>query len=511
MGREVDYDSNAKIVSDMIGKIHTAFEKDIDFRLIPEIKKIDLKIFDREKIVKAIRDRLKKLTGILMPVSTIRKKLLDDLKVEIKQPKWCKQWIYVNSHSGYVNLSTLALHKSESFNVENGKFIPTGESGNKLSASRFVSDNGFMKKVDSIAYLPGVDEVICNIDGNSILNSFNPRTIPQEASEFTKSGLKAIELVKKHIKFVCSNDQDSKILLQWLAHQIQYPGKKILWSPIIQSVQGAGKSFFGELLRICLGDSNVGTVSSSQVVGNFNGWATNVIVNILEELKISGHNRHDAVNALKPLITDRMIQINQKGIAQYSTYNTTNYMCFTNYKDALPVGGDDRRWWVIFIDLPSLDDLKSKVGESAEVYFPKLFNAIRKNSDQIRKFFLEYSISDEFFNTNQAPMTDHKLTMIATEESSFEGFSELKDLINEGGKYFNKKCLCSVDLFGALKFVDFDIEINSIKRHVLLKKLGYSLLPIPMKIDGKTRRVWTKSKMTKEEIRKTFDNFQEDL
>ena len=159
-------------------------------------------------------------------------------------------------------------------------------------------------------------------------------------------------------------------------------------------------------------------------------------MNVLEELRVRGHNRHDAVNSLKPLITDRMIQINDKGVKQYMTYNTTNYICFTNYKDSLPLDGDDRRWWVIFVDIESLSDLKNYVGEGSETYFPKLFNAVRNHGSELRKWLLDYDISKEFLAIKQAPMTQHKLSMIATEEFSLEGLIETKELIEIGGKYF---------------------------------------------------------------------------
>ena len=157
-----------------------------------------------------------------------------------------------------------------------------------------------------------------------------------------------------------------------------------------------GKSFFGELLRYCLGDSNVGTVSSSQVISNFNSWATGVCVNVLEELRIKGKNRYQVINSLKPLITDRMIQINEKGVKQYTTYNTTNYICFTNHKDAIPIDKDDRRWWIIFVPINSLDEMSNILNEDVKTYFPKLFDSMRNNHCEIRKWLLEYEISNEF-------------------------------------------------------------------------------------------------------------------
>jgi hypothetical protein len=507
MVKEVNYDEASEQVNRYLDKIKYANEKDLEFELIPKIKKHNFSKINLEKIVKAIQDRYKDISNVKIPISNIRN-LLSGVEIingtfveEGEAPDWCKEWVYINSHTAFANLNTLKILKTEAFNIKNGKHVPPSVNGSKQSAAKYIADSGFIDTVDAMAYLPNTHEPVVEIDEYKVLNCFNPKTVPTAAIEYSEEGRAAISLVKKHIKFICTTKNNSDIFTQWLAHQVQFPGKQILWSPVIQSIQGVGKSFFGELLRCCLGDRNVGTVSPGQVVSDFNGWATNVSVNVLEELRVKGHNRYDAINSLKPLVTDRMIQINDKGVKQYMTYNTTNYICFTNYKDSLPIDQDDRRWWIIFTQIESLNELVEYVGESAETYFPKLFGAVRTYGNEIRKWLLEYKLSDEFLAIKQAPMTDDKLSMIATEESSFEGYSELKELIEKGGKYYNKEVVSSSDLFDALLFEYPDLDIQTSKKHLLMKKLGFSAVAKPIKIDGKARRIWRKKNYSNEKIR----------
>ena len=507
MVKEVAYDEESEKVNEIINKIKCSNEKEIEFDLFPKIRKLGFSKMAIEKIAKAIQDRFKELTKARMPISEIRNEIsyngvvsgefIEDSEV----PEWTKSWVYVNSHTCFANLETLRLLKTEAFNLKNGKYVPDSTNGSKQSAAKYIADRGFIETVDMMAYLPNINESIVTIDDFKVLNSFNSKTVPKAVSEYTEDGLKAIELVKKHIKFICGNDKNSHIFTQWIAHQVQFPGKQILWSPVIQSIQGVGKSFFGELLRCCLGDRNVGTVSPTQVVSDFNGWATGVTVNVLEELRVKGRNRHDAVNSLKPLITDRMIQINDKGVKQFMTYNTTNYICFTNFKDSIPLDSDDRRWWVIFVPIDSLDEMAEIVGESAITYFPKLFNAVRTYGCEIRKWLLEFELTKEFLAIKQAPMTDDKMSMIATEESSLEGYVEVKEMIEKGSKYYNKDVVSSSDLFSDLIFEHPGIEINTSKRNQILKKLGFTVASKLVKIDGKSRRIWTKKAYNNEKIR----------
>lgn len=507
MVKEVDYDESVEKVNGYVELIKSYDEKRLEFDLLPTLKEESFSGVGKEKLVKAIQDRYKALSGIRMPIANIRQMITPvdivtgTFVADGETPAWCKNWAYVNTHTGFISLVTLRLHKSESFNIENGKHVPTNEGGNKPSAAKYVSDWGFVDKVDCMAYLPFREEGVFTMGGESVLNSFNPRSVPVEAQEFTDDGKKAIDKIKKHIKLVCTTDETANILTQWLAHQVQHPGRQVLWAPVVQSIQGLGKTFFGELLRACLGDRNVGTVSPNQVVSEFNGWATNVVVNMLEELRVKGHNRYEVVNALKPLISDRIIQINDKGVKHHMIYNTTNYMCFTNYKDSLPLDEDDRRWWVIFAPIQSLKDLRQFVGEDVVSYFPKLFEAIQKNGQEVRKWLLEYEISADFMNTKQAPMTQDKLSMIATEDASFEGLFEIKELIKIGGKYFNEEAISSVDLFDALLFKHPELEVQTTKRNILLKKLGYMILPKPINVDGKARRIWSKTQIPNKEVR----------
>lgn len=506
MARRSDFEAEKGALDRTLEKIMVADEATLELTLAPKIRKHEFSVLDRNRLAVAFQDRLKTLTGVKPPVGVCREMVADiggrvTKMAEMNKPEWCKPWVYVNSHKAYVEKESLSVLKAEAFNLENGRHIPADGNGNKGSATKFVADYGLVDRLDTMNYLPMYDDKVVQLPGRSVLNSFNPATVPLAAEHFSPEGLTAIELIKNHLIFICGNKKDAKILLQWLASQVQYPGRQILWSPVIQSIPGVGKSFLGTLMRYCLGVENVGVVKPDQVASQFNGWATNKCVNILEELRVQGHNRYEALNAVKPLITDDIIQINEKNVAPYQTVNTANYICFTNYKDALPLDGLDRRWWVIFAAIERLDQLPDYVGEDASVYFPKLFDAVRNNGAEVRKWMLEYEITEAFKSLKTAPMTDHKELMIATEEAGLEGFQEVREMIAEGGEYFQDGCVSTSDMFAALLFEHLDLDLNTSKRNQIMKKLGYLQVTSPVKIDGKTRRIWVKRKMTNEEIR----------
>ena len=74
-------------------------------------------------------------------------------------------------------------------------------------------------------------------------------------------------------------------------------------------------------------------------------------------------------------------------------------------------------------------------------------------------------------------------------------------MIEKGEKYYNKEVVSSSDLFDALLFEYPDLDIQTSKKHLLMKKLGFSAVAKPIKIDGKARRIWRKKNYSNEKIR----------
>lgn len=516
MSREADYGNEQLLVAEYLRKIRACNdEKTLEFDVTEEIKKLNFSKSNFEKLVKAFQEQEKKICGVRLTLPTIRESLAPNRsRAEIMRsseaPAWCNDWVYVNDISKFVDMKTLKPFSSKSFNKACGYLVPATDGGFKVSATKFVSDWGYVENASKMAYLPRINDRFCYMGKLRYLNIFNPESMPEAAKEFTEEGLAAIARIERHIVIICNTSENAAFFTQWLAHQVQNPGVLLRWAPFVQSIQGIGKSTFAKLLRGVLGDENIGVVMPTQVMDRFNGWALGRIVNVLEELRMVGHNRHTAANMLKPLITDDMIQINDKGISPFTTYNTANYICFSNFKNALPLEPHDRRWWIIFCTILSLDELSEIVGEPVEDYFNKLHAAIENHHKEIRKWLLEYPITDEFKKTRIAPMTEEKRIMIQMEEQNMSGFPEAQDAISKGDTYYDENVVSSSHLFSDLALY-YDIpRIQTRQKNDILCKLGYQQTRKPVKIDDRVLRIWTKKPMTNAEIRAYFQRKKEE-
>lgn len=422
----------------------------------------------------------------------------DTSGVESEEDMDWDNWKYVRSHNMYADIEHLKLHNKTSFDLVNTVLMPLNKRGSRTLASTTATTKGLIESIDGIGYLPMYGKGVHDIEGDKILNTFNHDKVPKPDKKMTPEGVEAMEVIASHFELLCGDAVNAEILTTWIACQVQNQGELIRWAPLIQGVQGCGKSFIGRLIRVLIGDENVGTVSPTQVSSTFNGFATDVSVNILEEISIKGHNRYDAINALKPLITEDIIQINEKGINAYKARNTTNYILFTNDKSAIPIDDTERRYWVIFAPFRDIEELESKVGMGEDDYFERLWGAISySNRGQLRKAFEDYTVANEFKSMSRAPMTDSMRSMVATEESAIDGLDEVRELIETGGRYYCKEVVCSADIFSELPL------IKNWQRNNILTKLGYEQMPKPMRVDknSKTRRVWTKGALTNEEVR----------
>lgn len=131
------------------------------------------------------------------------------------------------------------------------------------------------------------------------------------------------------------DQNDQKILLDYLAHNIKYPGYKIPWAPVIQSVEGVGKGIVKAMIKRCVGKS----ISMRQTRktwrkadrSSMRGCAPNFFI-LADEIKVD--EARDMIEVLKPMISEEEIEVQGKGVDQKIEDNYANWMFFTNYKNA---------------------------------------------------------------------------------------------------------------------------------------------------------------------------------
>ena len=266
--------------------------------------------------------------------------------------------------------------------------------------------------VDYTMYLPFADERFTN---NNI--EYYNAYIPAEHEVVEVGSSNVVESIINHAKWLLPDERECEILLSFMAHQVQNTGRLLYWALVLQGKPGDGKSFWGELLTGLLGNQNVGIVSPDKFGGQFNNWAAGSAVNLIEELKVdSSKSQYDTLNVIKPLITNNKIAIEGKGTNSTEATNCTNYFATTNFKDAVPIDDNDRRWCVLFTRERDVDNFCIE----NPYHFKELYKVMRNNIPELFRFFKEYKIPQWFKDLTRAPKTHSRGKMIELSKSEAE-------------------------------------------------------------------------------------------
>lgn len=244
-----------------------------------------------------------------------------------------------------------------------------------------------------VCYRPDVAGFKVTFRGSSAINLHVPSNIkaqpgdPQPFLDF--------------MDYLFVNEGERHEALRWCATLIARPEVRMLYGLLlISEKQGVGKTTLGaNILAPLVGIQNVGFPGENDITSAFNEWVAHKRLAIVSEI-YSGSS-WKAYHALKGVITDKDISVNQKYMRQYVIENWCHILASSNSMRALKMEHDDRRWFY-----PQI----------TEVAWPRL------KFDELRKWIAAGGLNiirhwaEGFGNyvnqSDRAPMTDRKREMI---------------------------------------------------------------------------------------------------
>lgn len=469
--------------------------------VIPQIRAAGVPGAFRDKIAKAVNAALKfwkaelpikELRALLYPPSVVEAAGIDAL------PDWAKPYCFVLSNDRFFNLNNGTELSMLGFQAAFGRNMPMSEQGRRENPAEKCLHFWNMPIAERIGYMPGAP-AIYDWQGVQYANLYSPSSIPEVAGEYTQAGVDAIKQFQAHLFDMCGRREAVFYqLLYWFAHNVQHPGRKIRWSPIIKGVHGDGKTLMSYVLRAAMGYRNVSTTSNATLSnkGGFTDWAVRGAVNIIEEIMLTGKERHMLYNATKEFITNNVVDINPKGAKSYTTHNNTNHYATSNHNDALPLEPTDRRWLVVFTPWSSLAEMMRYCGISAAQWKERtdaIDRAIKNNAGELRAWFLGVSIPPEFDVDGSAMMTPEKMKMMSSSKDQAETVAA--DIIATGAIGVTANVISSSMLSALLEnraqFDRFDVPRSTSLNH-MLTRMGYSKMEKLVKWNGRSHSIWVR-------------------
>ena len=399
------------------------------------------------------------------------------------------EWVFLTRRGVFRNASTGEEAGIQAFNTAFSRDVPktTVDGKNvKPTPAKYLLEHLNGRRAHDCMYHPPLakDGCIFKHEGVDFVNSYMPHRVPKCVPDWQASG--AWKVCQDHLKNILPDDWEA--LLAWMAHNVQKPGEKILWAPIIKGIQGDGKSTIARIIGAAMGHHNVRMIATEEMQSDFNGWAEGACVGVLEEIRIRGHNRHDAMNKLKPLVTNEKISVVRKGQDGRNIPNVTNYLALTNHEDALVLDADDRRYGVFFTRFKTREEMVQATGSE---YWVRLNDVINNYPSVVRSWLMNVDISG--FDARDAPaMTDAKAFMIS--QSKAEDEEIIEEAIALGGFGVSDKVVSADCLTGLIRehgsFAPKGKRLNNLLTH-----LGFHKVGAPIKWRGKTRRVYVRDKL----------------
>lgn len=293
--------------------------------------------------------------------------------------EWFKGCVFVGS-MGKIMLPNGRLYNATQFNgsqYAGKKFIITADGKTTDEAWKAATRSTLwtVPKVDHLRFLPEreTSEIITDVLGRKGVNTYVRPQIEMVEGDVTP--------FLNHIAAIVPDEGDRRVLFDWMAHVVKFPGFKIPWAPVIQSTEGIGKGVIKIAMTYAVGQPYVHFPDAQQLGdsgGKFNGWMRNKVFILADEIKVD-EKRH-LVEVLKPLISEILIEMQSKGVDQEMEDNPANWGFFTNYKDAVPVSRNGRRYAIFYSPIQTEEDLLAR--GMGDEYMKALFNWLKADGQK---------------------------------------------------------------------------------------------------------------------------------
>jgi len=326
-------------------------------------------------------------------------------------------------------------------------------------------------RVDGTTFDPKLEpRKIIIEDGLKLINTYVPLSIKRIKGDPSRF------LAHLHTLFPDRGDRD--IFMAYMAAMVQHQGTKFQWCPIIQGVEGNGKTLFGRCVEAAIGSRYCHSPKASDLSSGglkFNGWIVGKCGIFIEELFSSDRfNLHDGI---KPMMTNDRIEVQFKGRDQYTAYVIANFMMFSNHKDPIKITYDQRRYWMHYCPQQTEADIR-RDGMGGR-YFVEIYDWL-KNHDG-------YAIVAEYLWTYQIPAALNPATELqraprstSTDEAVLATMGPVEQHILEAveeerqgfrGGYISSYCLDEL-----LKEIRSE-RLSPYRRLLILQGLGYTRHP----------------------------------
>ena len=266
---------------------------------------------------------------------------------DAEYPLWRDGWSFVATTGEFVpDDGSPPLRKESWADSHRHLFdLEPGRPGKLLWTQRWLEDEA-ATKLKSYCFRPEQPR----ITADGYLNDWRPSPALKLAACGNPDGPAAI-MFAKLVRKLCREREDiAQLLEHWIARGLFKQTERVRYAVFLVShTKGLGKGILCNILSELYGRHlSVNVNGLGGVVGRFQASLKGrMLVSVAETVDRGDNNRFSACEALKPLITEDFVTIEQKYRDAISVENYMRFVFSSNHLDGLPIDQNERRFFVI--------------------------------------------------------------------------------------------------------------------------------------------------------------------
>ena len=262
----------------------------------------------------------------------------------LKLEELTKSYCYVMANDMFNKLGTPEFYQEKQINNyhKHEVFIEKGTLTNKLLSKRkFARAETFITSADQPPGLLHIKKpgIIPLINKGTVLNIYIPNYLAPQKGD--------VEFIIAFFIWLVGEEK-WKIIEEWIAYMIQYPGIKMKWAVVLVSVvEGVGKGLLARLCSRILGADNVNeNANYKHLTNTHNTLLIGTQLLVLNEVSLGDFkSKQEGTNTLKNFVGDDVYSCNFKNKPMVKLPNLTNFMLFSNDERVLGAPQGGRRYF----------------------------------------------------------------------------------------------------------------------------------------------------------------------
>lgn len=363
----------------------------------------------------------------------------------------------------YIELNTMNALSEKSFNNKYKHLF------GKANPHIEMMSWDFTKKVARVDYLPGDTRLFIPSGDDWLLNGWRRSSIVPVEGETS--------IIDNHIEHVFPDDGARAHFLNVLAFHFQNPAEKIRHVLLTIGKQGLGKSFFGSLLRMLVGEANTYTAESYDLLSGWTAPMGNKELLIMEELGV--FDKMEVYENLKRWVTEDRVVVNEKHLPRYEARTPRLIVGFSNHSTPTSLGNGDRRFFIY-------DSPASKLPPE---YYETLFNDGLQQAPAFL-FKLMNRPLEGFSASAEPPMTEAKANIIALSRGIVT--QEMAARMDAGARPFDRDFGTTDEVIRSLQDISraYNKRVSIPEATKAMKELGAVKYRQQVDLNGSRPNIW---------------------